>query len=700
MSKNETQEIASFIQEFNDAYTDTFDQRDAANEDIRFARIPKAQWEGDFSLMFRGRPKMVYDKVNRAVNKFMSEFAANPISASFVGDDDLATDDDADLLTGLYRRDERKSDGQSAIYNAVLEAITGGFGAMRLVNEEVDDEEEDDDPLQEINFEPIFEAYATCVWDSTSKKADKSDARWCYVLHQMTREQFEEQYPDKEAVTFYTPNDRRYLNYYSKNSFYIAERYEVKREKKTMLVFRDPFGGEQEFEESEVNLIREELTQNGFALIKKRKIKRKYVEKSIVSGAEYLEKPKRIAGKHIPVIPFYGFRAFIDGQEFYNGLVRWFKDPQRVFNMAVSNMAEVAATSPKEVPVFTPDQIKGHQQQWANQHLGNKNYMLINPIVDVNGNPILSGPVGYTKPPVVGQAVQAVTQISSDHIDQAIQGQVGQLSELEASGKAILAAQRAVDMENYFITDSIRKSIKRLGVVYASMAQDVYADNRTMKVVNEDGSEKKVTMMMETINPRTGFPMIKNDITGRRFDVVIEAGASYSSRREQTVETLKGMLQTIPADSAYFGLILGSLIQNMEGTGLNELKEFNRRLMLSQGLVEPQNEEEMMMVQQQQQQAAAQQQQNPQQLLFQSEAQRLQSETAKNMAAVDKTVADTELSRAKAREAMTKAMSNMQSARDSSIQSQMISLERLNKIIAGMQAQQLEEFPVATRDMM
>lgn len=79
--------------------------------------------------------------------------------------------------------------------------------------------------------------------------------------------------------------------------------------------------------------------------------------------------------------------------------MRLAKDAQRLKNMQVSNLALLAAQSPREKPIFTPEQMAGHTVAWANDNIDDNPYLLVNPMRDAEGNPQAAGPIGYTKAP-------------------------------------------------------------------------------------------------------------------------------------------------------------------------------------------------------------------------------------------------------------------------------------------------------------
>jgi hypothetical protein len=110
-------------------------------------------------------------------------------------------------------------------------------------------------------------------------------------------------------------------------------------------------------------------------------------------------------------------------------------------------------------------------------------------------------------------------------------------------------------------------------------------------------------------------------------------------------------MEKIQPDSPYFGPLIAMWMENITGTGLKPLKEFNRSLMLRQGLVEPESPEEEQIVQQLQQQTdpqdelikAATNQQN-------AEAKNLEASSIQKIADAGNKEADSQLKKAQAAE--------------------------------------------------
>jgi len=329
-----------------------------------------------------------------------------------------------------------------------------------------------------------------------------------------------------------------------------------------------------------------------------------------------------LAGKLIPIIPLYGFRTAADGQEFYHGLVRNMKDAQRLYNMSASKLAENAATSGKQVPVFYPDEVEGLGDFWAEWQLGTRPYMLKKPHRDANGNE-MQHPMEYIVPaPLDGSNVE-ILNITSEFIREETGGNPQDVLDPNASGKAINAAQARVDMQTAILFENVAKSMRRCGEVYRSIAAEIYDKQRFQSILKEDGTESTIQLFEWVIDEETGKPVEINDITKGDFEVVVDTGPAFASRRRETVDTITQIMQNTAENSPYMPMLYTVLLDNVDGEGLDDIKAFNRKNSIIQGFKEPETDEEIAMLQQIQQQ---QNEPDGQQQLIQAAAQQAAAE--------------------------------------------------------------------------
>ena len=640
----EDQEELTRITELIDKdYFDKDQQRDWSNEDMRFCDVDGAMYDDWFQDQFANRPKMEFNKVAQAVHRFIGEWASARFGTKFLPDDGAASDADAELLSGLYRKDFRRSSGAESIDQAVMEMAKGGYGALRLSTEFID-EEDPENTKQRVLFEPIFSAYSSTVFDANAKKYDKSDARHVTYLEQMTRKAAEAEWGDSVSSAFTPPNQQRF-NWNNQSMVWIGHFYEIKEEKETAIVFTDPLGKKKTVYEKELKSFLSEMADGGYEEKSRRKIKRKTVWKTIVAGNVILEEAKRIPGKILPIIPMYGFRSFVDGKEFWYGIVRKNKDANRLFNMSATSVAEMAATTSKDMPIFTDEQVEGRETELAEMHLGKYNYVKINQLYDEQGGIIPAGPVGVWAAPRVDPNNAAVMQIASEYIREETGGSPQEVMDTEMSGKAINAMISRVDMNTFVLMDNIAKTLKRVGEVYRSIAGEIYDTERMVNRIEEDGSEKQAQLFEIVVDEQTGESKAINDITKGQFEVIVDTGPAFASRRRETLETMKDILTITPPNSPYFTFLYNAIIQNVDGTGLDELKEFGDQQMLMSGHRQPETEEEVALLQQ-----AKDSESNEQGELMQSLAMEAQANAQESMSNVQKNASQANLNEAKAAE--------------------------------------------------
>jgi hypothetical protein len=628
----------------------------------RFAHVPGAQWEGPYGEQFENKPKPEVNKVQIALQRLFGEYRNNRIVADFIPKDGAEDDELADVCDGLYRADCQDSCAEEAHDNSFDEGVSGGMGAWRLYSEY---EDEDEEGPQRIRFEPIYDADSCVFFDVDARRYDKSDAKCCFVLYPQTLEAYKAEWGDDPASW---PKDERttQFDWNRPNFVYVAEYYKVEKKRETVHVFVDTDGEEHRFTDEELEDYLEAngyveaegsdaaeleamlaaMTLRGFAKTGEDKRKVRRVHKYIMSGGKVLEDCGYIAGKHIPIIPFYARRAVIDGIERFTGHVALAQDTQRIKNAQYAKLMEISALSSVEKPIFTPEQVAGHQLMWSDDNVTNYPYLLVNPLTDNDGNPQPAGPIGYTKPPQIPPALAALMQFSEqDMMDILGRPQDGEEMVSNMSGKAVDLIQQRLDTQAFIYMSNFAKSIRREAEIWLSMAKEIYTEEkRKMKRVGVQGNLDTVVLKEPMLNPKTGEFEPANDLSRADFDVMESVGPSFESKRNATVRTLVGMLPLVqdPADAKVLQAVI---LQNMEGEGLGEVNEYYRKQLVQLGVNKPTEEEEEEMAAA----AEAEAQPDPQAEFLASEAaknlamaEKLKADTAQALANADKTVAQTE----------------------------------------------------------
>lgn len=590
---------------FDRAYTPQQDVREKCVEATRFARVPGGQWEGATAAgtklddQFEKYPKFEINKVATELNRIISEYRNNRITVKFRPGDREASEELANKLNGLFRADYEETDGGEACDNAFDDAATGGFGCFRLTSMLVN-EYDPMDERQRIAIEPVYDPSRSVWFDPDAKKYDKSDALWAFCMYSLSPEKYEADYGKTPPSSLDTTTITSWeYDWFAPEVVYIAKYYEVRKESVDVISYQQPITGEiATYDSDQIEDIEDELADAGFIEVARRSVKRRRVYVSVVDGENFLEKPRRIPGEHIPLIPVYGKRWFIDDIERVEGHIAKAMDPQRLYNLQVSMLADTASQDPGQIPIVGMEQIRGLEKHWEARNKKRPAFLPLREVKDKAGN-IIAGatPAGYTQPAVMNQALAALLQQTSADIQEVTGGsQAMQQMPSNVAQETVNNLMNRSDMASFIYLDNMAKSLKRAGEVWLSMAREVYGSDREVRVVNEDGTDDIALMNAQVVDRQTGNVVALNDLSTGRYDVTVDVGPSYTARRDATVSVLTNVLGTMLPNDPMRPVIQGIILDNTDGEGLDDVKEFNRKQLLISGAVKPRNEEEAKMV--------------------------------------------------------------------------------------------------------
>lgn len=645
---------AFFVQDFNDIWSAAQMERRQAVADRRFYSILGAQYEDALGEQFENTPRFEYNKVHQSVIRIFNEYRNNRISVMFRPDDADSSSETAETMTGRYRADEQKSNAQEAYDNAFEESVGGGMGAFRYrcvadVDEDEDEtkykEGDEDTPLR-VAIEPIHDADTSVFFNLDAKRQDKADAKRCYVIYSISRRAYEADpaYKNFSVASFQKPTGATgtYFDWCTPDVIYLVDVYEVETKGAASYVYQSrisPDADEVELDEDEQKDAQKiaDLQAQGYFHARTERITRRQIHKWRANGCEIMEDCGIVPGRWIPIVVTYGKRWYVDNIERFMGQVRLQKDMQRLLNMMISWLAEIASLTPMEVPILTPQQVAGHQTSWAEGNITRAAYRLVNPIKDKDGNLAPPTMIPTLKPPEVPPVLASLMQVCVAAMDQ-LGGDNAQEPDMASniSGKAVELITKRIDMQSFIFTDNFGKAMQHGGRVWLSMQKDIMPEGAyKAAIVKPDGTRDFADMSVPG-QTSDGKHTTLNDPRVGRYGPIVDVGPSFISRRDATVRALTGMLSIVgAADPAEATVLAAAIIMNMDGEGLEDLKAYYRRKLVQMGAVEPTDEEKAEL-------EKAQANQQPD-----ANAQFLLGEAKKSLALAEKAQADAALSRAK-----------------------------------------------------
>ncbi len=601
-------------------------------QDRRFAFIPGATWEsqdGGWNDQFANSIRVEMNKAHKGYQKVWDDYTSNRMTVDFRAVVGTGADEDtAELLDGLFRADMYRSKGQQALDNAARDGISGGFGAWRLAAE-YEDEFDPDDDTQRIGIRQIEDADQCVFFDLNARMLDKSDAKRCWVVNNHARDTFASEWPGardngpdswpenlyKPFYDWYAPAIVRTCDYYE------AEITETARETwvhKVSGEVRKYWSSELEADDAK------ELRAQGWKRTKTAMHKRKRVHKYILSGCEVLKDCGYIAGDCIPIVPVYYKLAWIDNKERVQGYFTQRKDRERTNNAQWSQLVLTSSLSPVGRPLFTPEQVAGHETAWETANLDHAAYGLVNPIVQPDGSTQAAGPVGMLEAPQVAPAVGALLGLlQQDNAEDVQDGSEKVRANVSAEAMDISAAR--VDAKSNAFLDMMRQAVQRMGEIYLSMASDIYIeDGRTVETLGAEG-EAGEAVLMEPFTDESGEYRVRHDLRSGRFKVICGVEPQTATKRDKALRNMMN-LATVAGSIGDTELAQASIltaIDNSDGAGMDDLRAWARKRGLQAGIFKP-NDAEMKAMEAQQEQA----QPSPEQQMAMAKAQELQANAA------------------------------------------------------------------------
>jgi len=113
------------------------------------------------------------------------------------------------------------------------------------------------------------------------------------------------------------------------------------------------------------------------------------------------------------------------------------------------------------------------------------------------------------------------------------------------SGKALQGQQSQVDMTNFHYYDNLTRSIRHTGRIILDLIPKIYDRERVMRIIGDDGKPEIVTLNQPGTD-ENGVAKILNDVTVGEYDVVMDTGPGYNSKRQEASESMATILAADP----------------------------------------------------------------------------------------------------------------------------------------------------------
>jgi hypothetical protein len=556
------------------------ESREDELDDLRFyAGSPDNSWQWPADVLqtrgsvqgqtINARPCLTINKLPQHVRQVTNDQRQNRPSGKVIPVDDKADVEVAEIFDGLVRHIEYISDADVAYDTACENQVSYGEGYIRLLTEYCDDNSFN----QDIKIGRIRNSFSVYM-DPTIQDPCGSDAQWCFITEDLTKEEYERQFPDAQPISSMMQQgvgDASISQWVSENTVRIAEYFYIEHEKATLNLY---YGNVSAMKGSVED---QDMVMRGMKPIRTRTVDIKKVKWCKINGFEVLES-QDWAGSSIPVVRVVGNEFEVDGRIYVSGIVRNAKDAQRMYNYWTSQEAEMLALAPKAPFIGYGGQFEGYEMQWKTANTTNWPYLEVNPDVTDGAGGVL--PLPQRAPPPLPQTglIQAKMGASDD-----IKGTTGQYDSSlgqtsnERSGKAILARERQADVGTYHYVDNLARAVRYITRQIVDLVPKIYDTERIARIIGIDGETDIVK-----VNPNQPMPVNKivdqqgivlekiYNLGVGKYDVCVTTGPSYMTKRQEALEAMAQLLQGNPQLWAVAGDLF---IKNMDWPGAQEMSK-------------------------------------------------------------------------------------------------------------------------------
>lgn len=485
-----------------------------------------------------GRPVPQIDQLTQFKHQVVNDIRMNTPTINVIPaslDSDPKT---AEMLSGRIKAIEYKSNADAAYDMAADFSVGCSIGFIRVDRKYIDDDSFD----QELTICRVVNPLGVYI-DPTSTEPDGSDAKFAFVIEEMSLADFQKAWPDAEAVPFEDTMENGSHQGITEGKISIVEYFCL------------------DHEENEYGLLPDGTKEPVRAKAKyksTRKMKKPIVRHYKLAGADILEE-STFPGKYIPIVPVYGEEAWNNGERHLFSLIRKAKDAQKTFNLWKALETELLLKQQQAPVQAAAGQMRGFEDQWAQP---DKAMVLYYNQTDIEGQP--APPPERLQPPTIPTGVVNASQSTANNIREILgmyNASAGK-REGDASGVAIKQLEQSSDVGNLHFGDNLVKSITQVGKIIVCALPEIEDTQRIVSVVDKEDNYKLVGIN-GAMTPEQEQPY---NMDTAKFDVRVTTGASYTTQRQQAAELYQNTLKLLPPEASMNVLDLVFKYQDTPGS--------------------------------------------------------------------------------------------------------------------------------------
>jgi|SRR5579872_181681 len=522
--------------------------RTAALEDLRFS-IGTGQWDEAVKANreIEGKPCLTINRAPAFLRQYTGEERQHrpAMVVSPVGNGaDLEA---AKIHQGVLRHVEVVSMAEVTYDNAYDWMMRTGSCPWRVKADYVHERSFDQEPRIESIENPF------CVYLSPVRRPDGTDPLWAHVITDYSKEDYVAEFgaTDMAKLNFPSQQGANAQAWVTKDGARVAEYWWIELQRKTLCLFDD---GTTKLQDDISKQDRARIVDDRETIVRQVHCV-KHDALRILQSYDYL-------GIYVPFPEVCGVRLNVNGEIYRAGMVRDYRDAQRIYDFMVTRQIEQVDMVSKD-PLWIP----AENAQWGEDYrqMNRKNFShLFYKAYDEAGHQLPVPQRAGREAPI--QAMSEVIR-QADYDMKAVVGIYGpglgeEAGNAQESGFAILTRQQQSDTGMVTWHDNLNRAILWQGKILLDLWPKLISQAKVQRIVNPDDSVKHAVVFnsqytqrgpngelpedaQKLLNVAMGLKKAY-DVGVGDYDLVLSTGPMYRTARQEAFKALTAVIQENP----------------------------------------------------------------------------------------------------------------------------------------------------------
>ena len=423
-------------------------------------------------------------------------------------------------------------------------------------------------------FENPFNAYLAPV-----RNALGQDPLWAHVIENLSKEEYKAKYPNSQMAQLNFPTDSGSAksSWVTKHGARVAEYWWIDLTKVVICQLSD---GTVKLKDRLSELEKSAIDDERETMVRK-------VNCVKHNAMEVLEKYGYL-GRYIPLVDLFGVRLNVNGRSYKAGMVRDYRDAQRIYDFMVTRTVEQIDAQGKD-PLFVPMGATENFEEFYRQ-MNRKNFTYVpyqpfdkqdrplNPPSRANRNVDIAGMTAIIKQ--ADYDMKAVVGIYGPKVDQP-----GNQAE---SGFAILTRQQQSDTGMVSYSDNLNRAIRWQGKILLDLWPQYVTEPQLQRMIAPDDSIKHAAVFNSQYGQSAedaaglldGKAIRKAyDVGSGEYDITLSTGPMNQTARQEGFKALTQVISqpALAQSPAYFS-IMYLWARNADFAGADELAKVLKKM--------------------------------------------------------------------------------------------------------------------------